>query len=114
MSLNDDPDIRDLIAKSLRLASYDVNLAPDARTALAFVRDERYDLLITDVKMPGMDGLTFVRELRHHAAELPVIVITGFSTEEVAIDAANLRVAGYLTKPFRVPQIIAAATRAIA
>ena len=72
-----------------------------------------YDLLITDLKMPGMDGLGVIREARRPKADLPVIVITGFSTEASAIEAANLGVAGYLTKPFRVPRVLAVAAKAL-
>src|ERR1700730_14184311 len=72
-----------------------------------------YDLLIADLKMPGMDGLTVIREAKRYKADLPVIIITGFSTESFAIEAVNLGVAGYLTKPFRVPQVLAAAAKAL-
>jgi DNA-binding response OmpR family regulator len=70
-------------------------------------------LLIADLKMPGMDGLTVIREAKRYKSDLPVIIITGFSTESSAIEAVNLGVAGYLTKPFRVPQVLAAAARAL-
>ena len=72
-----------------------------------------YDLLITDLKMPGVDGLTVVREARRLKADIPVIIITGFSTEASAIDAVNLGVSGYLTKPFRVPRVLAVAAKAL-
>ena len=72
-----------------------------------------YDLLIADLKMPGLDGLSLIREAKRLKADLPVIIITGFSTESSAIEAVNLGVAGYLTKPFRVPQVLAAAARAL-
>jgi two-component system response regulator RegA len=72
-----------------------------------------YDLLIADLKMPGVDGLAVIREAKRLNVLLPVIIITGFSTEAAAIEAVNLGVAGYLTKPFRVPQVLAAAAKAI-
>ena len=72
-----------------------------------------YDLLIADLKMPGLDGLSLIREAKRLKSDLPVIIITGFSTESSAIEAVNLGVAGYLTKPFRVPQVLAAAARAL-
>ena len=77
-------------------------MAPDGRTALERLRIIAYDLLITDLKMPGVDGLTVIREARRLKADLPVIIITGFSNEASAIEAVNLGVSGYLTKPFRV------------
>jgi excisionase family DNA binding protein len=111
--VDDEVAIRDLLAKTLALAEYDVDLAPDGRAALDRLRMMPYDLLITDLKMPGVDGLTVIREARRLKADIPVIIITGFSTEASAIEAVNLGVSGYLTKPFRVPRVLAAAAKAL-
>ncbi|HEY2149881.1 MAG TPA: response regulator [Vicinamibacterales bacterium] len=111
--VDDEASIRDLLGKTLALAEYDVDVAPDGRSALERMRLYPYDLLIADLKMPGMDGLTVIREAKRYKADLPVIIITGFSTESSAIEAVNLGVAGYLTKPFRVPQVLAAAAKAL-
>ena len=111
--VDDEASIRDLLSKTLALAEYDVDVAPDGRSALERMRMYPYDLLIADLKMPGMDGLTVIREAKHYKGDLPVIIITGFSTESSAIEAVNLGVAGYLTKPFRVPQVLAAAAKAL-
>ena len=111
--VDDESSIRELLAKTLALAEYDVDTAPDGRAALERLRLGNYDLLIADLKMPGMDGLTLIREAKRMKEDLPVIIITGFSTESSAIEAVNLGVAGYLTKPFRVPQVLAAAARAL-
>ena len=111
--VDDEASIRDLLSKTLALAEYDVDLAPDGRTALDRLRITPYDLVITDLKMPGVDGLTVIREARRLRADLPVIIITGFSTEASAIEAVNLGVSGYLTKPFRVPRVLATAAKAL-
>jgi|SRR5438067_5197829 len=111
--VDDEASIRDLLSKTLALAEYDVDVSPDGRSALERMRAYPYDLLIADLKMPGMDGLTVIREAKRYKADLPVIIITGFSTESSAIEAVNLGVAGYLTKPFRVPQVLAAAAKAL-
>ena len=111
--VDDEASIRDLLSKTLALADYDVDVAPDGRSAVERLRMLAYDLLITDLKMPGMDGLGVIREARRLKADLPVIIITGFSTEASAIEAANLGVAGYLTKPFRVPRVLAVAAKAL-
>jgi excisionase family DNA binding protein len=113
--VDDEPSIRDLLSKTLALAEYDVDTATDGASALDRLRDQRgaYDLMIADLRMPGMDGLTLIREAKHINANIPIIIITGFSTESSAIEAVNLGVAGYLTKPFRVPQVLAAAAKAL-
>jgi excisionase family DNA binding protein len=111
--VDDEASIRDLLAKTLALAEYDVDLAPDGRTALDRLRLFPYDLLVTDLRMPGVDGLTVIKEARRLKADIPVIIITGFSSEASAIEAVNLGVSGYLTKPFRVPRVLSVASRAL-
>ena len=111
--VDDEPSIRDLLSKMLALADYHVDVAADGQSALEHMRLGRYDLLITDLRMPGMDGISVIHAARRLQADLPVIIITGFSTEASAIEAANLGVAGYLTKPFRVPKVLEAATKAL-
>ena len=113
--VDDEASIRDLLAKTLALAEYDVDTAPDGSVALDRLRERRgdYSLMIADLRMPGMDGLTLIREVKQLTPNLPIIIITGFSTESSAIEAVNLGVAGYLTKPFRVPQVLAAAAKAL-
>ena len=111
--VDDEASIRELLSKTLALAEYDVDTASDATSALDRMRSAGYDLLIADLKMPGMDGLTLIRQAKRIKSDLPVIIITGFSTESSAIEAVNLGVAGYLTKPFRVPQVLAAAAKAL-
>jgi excisionase family DNA binding protein len=106
--------IRRLLSRMLESA-YDVEVAADGESALRLMRepDAHYDLLISDLNMPGMDGLALIREARRIDATLPAIVITGFSSESIAIEALNLGVAGYLTKPFGTTQVLAAAAKAL-
>jgi excisionase family DNA binding protein len=111
--VDDEASIRELLSKTLALAEYDVDTAGDGAAALDRMRALAYDLLIADLKMPGMDGLTLIRQARQLKADLPIIIITGYSSESSAIEAVNLGVDGYLTKPFRVPQVLAAAAKAM-
>jgi excisionase family DNA binding protein len=113
--VDDEASIRDLLSKTLAIKEYDVDTVADGAAALERMRTTTpgYDLLIADLKMPGMDGLTLIRQAKKLNADLPVIIITGFSTENSAIEALNLGVAGYLTKPFRIPQVLDAAAKAL-
>ena len=90
-------------------------VAADGDAAIRLLRepDAHYDLLISDLNMPGMDGLTLIREAQRIDPTLPAVVITGYSTESSAIEALNLGVAGYLTKPFGTTQVLAAAAKAL-
>jgi excisionase family DNA binding protein len=110
---DDEESIRELLARTLALAEYDVETVGDARAALDRLRMADYDLLIADLRMPGMDGLLLIREARRMHPTLPVIIITGYSSEASAIEAVNLGVVGYLVKPFRVPQVLSAVARAL-
>jgi len=92
--------------------TYEVDTAADGPTALQQLEDAAFDLLITDLRMPGMDGLSVIREVRA-TSEIPVIIITGNSTEACAIEAINLGVSGYLMKPFRLPRIRQAVAKAL-
>ena len=111
--VDDEASVRDLLTKTLGMAEYEVDVEADGRSAMEQLRLHSYDLLIADLKMPGIDGLAVIREAKRLNADLPVIVVTGFSSESAAIEALNLGVAGYLTKPFRIAQVLAAAARAI-
>lgn len=111
--VDDEDTVREMIAKALLDAQYDVDTAIDGTTALDRLRAADYDLLITDLKMPGMDGLSVIREARRQDTDIPIIIITGASTEASAIEAINLGVCGYLTKPFRVNRIVNVAARAM-
>lgn len=111
--VDDEAPVRDLIAKTLTMADYEVDTAEDGGAAVERLKTTDYDLLITDLKMPGMDGLTVIRHARSLSNTLPIIIITGYSTEASAIEAINLGVCGYLTKPFRLPRILSVTARAL-
>ena len=112
--VDDEESIRRLLSRMLE-SEYDVEVAPDGEAAMRLLRepDAHYDLLISDLNMPGMDGLSLIREAQRLDSTLPAIVITGYSSESTAIEALNLGVAGYLTKPFGTTQVRAAAAKAL-
>lgn len=112
--VDDEESIRRLLSRMLE-SSYDVEVAADGETAMRLLRqpDAHYDLLISDLNMPGIDGLMLIREAQRIDPALPAIVITGYSSESSAIEALNLGVAGYLTKPFGTSQVLAAAAKAL-
>jgi excisionase family DNA binding protein len=112
--VDDDESVRRLLSGMLETA-YDVEVATDGETAMQLLRepDAHYDLLISDLNLPGIDGLMLIRQAQRINPSLPAIVITGYSSESSAIEALNLGVAGYLTKPFGTPQVLAAAAKAL-
>jgi excisionase family DNA binding protein len=113
--VDDDPQVGPMIAEALRMGDYDVDYTYDGPSALSRLNEhpDEYQLLVTDLKMPAMDGLTLIREVRQRAFDLPIVIITGQSTEESAIQAINLGVAGYLRKPFSPHMVLEVAGRVL-
>ena len=112
--VDDESSVRNLIGRALSQEQYDVDVAEDGPAALERLRSTPYSLLITDLQMPGMDGFDVIRAAREMRPGLPVIILTGHSTEQKAIEAANIGVSLYLKKPFSMERIIAVAERAMA
>ena len=85
--------------------SFKVDVAPSGEDALTKLTYNRYDLLITDLKMPGISGFTLVEVARSLHPDIKVILMTAFGSAEVQNEAKTLQVDGYLTKPFPTAQL---------
>ena len=85
---------------------YVVETTNNPSEGLKMVTEENYDLLITDLKMPGMDGLEVFEELREVSPDIPVIIITAYGSPEAADEALNKGVSEFITKPFRKDTIL--------
>jgi excisionase family DNA binding protein len=110
---DDEESIREMLARTLTLADYEVHTVGDGQAAVDRLRAEAFDLLITDLSMPRLDGLAVVREARRLHPGMPVVIITGYSSEASAIEAINLGVSGYPTKPFKISKVLTVAARAL-
>jgi DNA-binding NtrC family response regulator len=111
---DDDPTFLESTADILRDRGYTVDTAPDAPTAMAAVRAGSYDLLLSDLEMPGNEGLKLVREVAAEVGGLPVIILTGLPTTGSAIASIDLPVAAYLLKPVHMPDLLERIGTAIA
>jgi len=80
---------------------YEIITEDNAFNALRLVREADLDLVITDMKMPGMDGIALLEEAKNIDPELPVIIMTAYGTIEMAVEAMKKRAYDYITKPFR-------------
>src|SRR5262245_1047204 len=111
--VDDEPDMVDNCVRILRPCGHHCDTATDARRALDLLETERPDLLLTDLKMPEIDGM----ELLHRAHELdpamPVIVMTGFATIESAVEAVKGGAFDFLPKNCSVEQLRVAVDRAL-
>lgn len=110
---DDDPTFAESTADLLRERGYSVDTAPDAPAAMAAVRSGSYDLLISDLEMPGNEGLRLVREVAAEVGGLPVIILTGLPTTESAIASIELPVSAYLLKPVHLPDLLERTATAI-
>ena len=98
--IDDEQSIRDLLNTLLRRKGYDVVLAESGRKGLELFRRERPDVVVLDLKMPGMDGLTVLQQVRSLDLRQPVIVLTGAGTAEAEQQVRALEVTEYVEKEF--------------
>ncbi len=111
--VDDEPDMVENCARILKRAGYQCLAATDPHRALALVDTERPDLLLTDLKMPGMDGMELLRRAHEVDPALPVILITAFASIESAVAAIKDGAFDYLPKNFSVDQLRVAVERGL-
>lgn len=110
----DDQDLlRDSLAKTLKREGYKVKTFGDGATALETIRASSFDLVITDLKMPGLDGVELLRQIRTHGLDLPVIMMTAYGTVSSAVEAMKLGAFEYIQKPFDADEIELLVARAL-
>ncbi len=103
--VDDDQSLREFLEIFLAKEGYKVDSSDSGEKALELVKQSRYDLVITDVKMPGMDGVELLKKLKIIDATLPVILITAFASLDTAVDAMKEGAWDYLTKPFKIEEL---------
>jgi two-component system, NtrC family, response regulator HydG len=111
--VDDEPDMVDNCARILGRTGYDCVTTTDPRRALDLLESERPDVLLTDLKMPEVDGMTLLRRARELDPALPVIVVTAFATIESAVATIKEGAFDYLPKNFSVEQLRVAVERAV-
>src|SRR5690606_16667197 len=112
--VDDEPNLRKVLGAHLSREGYEVVLAPDGEEALARVEQGGIDVVVTDMVMPKLDGLSLLRLLVSQYPDLPVIMITAHGTVDSAVEALKLGAFDYITKPFErdeLKQVIAKAAR---
>jgi two-component system response regulator AtoC len=112
--VDDEVKMRRLLEMSLKNMGYDVVQAADGAEAMACFDEAPFDLVMTDLNMPRMNGMQLLRSLRERGEEVPVIVLTAFGTIETAVEAMKLGAADYIIRPFEMDTVELAVTRALA
>ncbi len=103
----DNQNVAQEVAKGLRDASHDVELANDGRSAIALVETNTYDVIVMDVMMPVMDGYTAVQHIRRQNITTPVIMLTARGEVEDRVRGLDCGADDYLTKPFSMVELLA-------
>lgn len=111
--VDDERPLREFIRELLEEAGYAVTAAPDGAAALRALEQGTFDAIISDVRMPDMDGLSLLRAVREQDLDVPVVLCTGGPTVESAIEAVEHGALQYLIKPVSNDQLLAAANRAV-
>jgi two-component system C4-dicarboxylate transport response regulator DctD len=106
--VEDDPALRDATLQALMLEGAEVAAFPDARAALGWLTADYPGVVVSDVRMPGMDGIAFFAALREIDPDLPVILVTGHGDIAMAVEAMKNGAADFLTKPYASADLIRA------
>jgi len=103
--VEDEAKMRRLLELNLVEEGYSVHTAADAEAGLNTLRQEKIDLVVTDLKLPGMDGLEFLQAVKRTNATIPVVVMTAFGTVETAVEAMKAGASDYVLKPFSLEEM---------
>jgi DNA-binding response OmpR family regulator len=112
--VDDEPVARQSLSEILRLEGYAVNSVPNGQAAVEYVRTHPIEIIIVDLRMPGMDGLEVIQVVNQISPETEVILLTAFGTTESAIQALRLRVHDYLLKPAPPSQVVNSVKKGLA
>jgi DNA-binding NtrC family response regulator len=111
--VDDDHAMRLALSESLESCGYDIVAAENGREALELFREKKFDLTITDMKMPGMTGIEVLRSVKELSPEIPVILITAYGTVGTAVEAMKEGAAEFIMKPFSLEDLEAVVKRVL-
>ena len=104
--IDDEPAIREGVRRILEAESFQVETFSNGQAALERLRQESFDLVVTDLKMPGISGMDVLKTIKERHPDLPVIFITGYSSVDNAVEAMKRGAVDYLAKPFNREEVL--------
>ena len=110
--VEDDESTRDLLHETLKRWDYDVVIAKNGKTGLEKFRNEHFSIVITDIRMPVMDGLSMLKIIKKEDAKIPIIVITGYPSVDSAVECLVEGADNYLVKPINLDDLKARINKA--
>jgi len=111
--VDDDPMVREVVTESIKAAGFDADECADGAEAVEKNARDPYDLIVTDMRLPGLDGLSLIKRLKSLKSDTDVIVMTGYGSIENAVECMKAGALEYLIKPFTVDQIQLAVRKAV-
>lgn len=112
--VEDEESVREFVTRSLTLHGHSVLVAQDGAEAVDLMRDNHFDLLLSDIAMPLMDGISLALKVRASRPHVPILLMTGFADERQRAHNLTLLIEGLLIKPFNMDQLLAKVTEALA
>jgi len=103
--VDDELLIRDLLYDFFSEKDWGVSVFDGGEKALEAIKSRRYDIGLVDLKMPEIDGLSFIKKLRNSHPTMPVVIMTAFPSVETAVEALRLKVDDYIIKPFNINKL---------
>lgn len=111
--VDDETDVLDLCKRILEVKGYHVTTARDGQEVIELAKREHFDLLLTDIRMPGMSGLEVAQAVKQSAPNVICVTMTGFSTMDMAIEALKLGIDEFIMKPFSPDELSTAISKAL-
>jgi DNA-binding NtrC family response regulator len=111
--IDDEDIVRISCSRTLTPGGFEVKLAKNGQDGLKMLGEEKFDLVLTDLKMPDMDGIEVLRKIKQDRPEVEVIIITGYQTVDTAVKAIKLGAFDYIEKPFTPDALISAVSKAL-
>jgi len=109
--IDDEADVRSVVQRILRDVGHEVMCADCGETALRMMEKDKVDLIILDLRMPGIGGMETLASIRRNNTSVPVILLSGYITVAALTDAARLGLNDFLTKPFRMDELLTKVNR---
>ncbi len=112
--VDDEPDMLRLLSMIIKdKTPYEITTTNNPLEALELAKRGGYDILVTDLKMPGLDGIELLNAVRAFDPDIPIIIITAYATAESAAEAMDKNAFDFITKPFRKEQIVFTIEKAV-
>ncbi|TNE61747.1 MAG: response regulator [Alphaproteobacteria bacterium] len=111
--VEDEESVREYVARVLNMHGHSVLVAADGAEGVDMMSDRHFDLLITDIVMPHMDGISLALKVRAVRPHVPILMMTGYASEHQRAHNLSLLIEGVLSKPFSMEQLLSAVNKAL-